>query len=198
MEPIQKDLLETMETEALREKRALEEACKKQIQEIQRAAEEEIKALQEQEFRIVAQQLLLEQTKQLRKAELRVRNSILIAKHKLVERVLSDVEEEIMTLKDNKTLYHKLFQKMLFDTLKEVDGNAVIKLHPSDKDLCQELIQEQGHQYRIESDQDIVGGVTVVDLNEHCTIHNTLQHRTAIIRERAIENVAKTLFGKPS
>ena len=61
MEPIQKDLLETMETEALREKRALEEACKKQIQEIQRAAEEEIKALQEQEFRIVAQQLLLEQ-----------------------------------------------------------------------------------------------------------------------------------------
>ncbi len=198
MEPIQENLLKTMETEALREKGALEEACKKQIQEIQRAAEEEIKALQEQEFRIVAQQLFLEQAKQLGKAELKVRNSILIAKHKLVERVLSDVEEEIVNLKDKKTLYHKLFQKMLFDTLKEVDGNAVIKLHPSDKDLCQELIQEHEHQYRIESDQDIVGGVTVVDLNEHSTIHNTLQHRTAIIRDKAIENVAKTLFGKPS
>ncbi|HHT9154585.1 MAG TPA: V-type ATP synthase subunit E [Candidatus Tripitaka sp. YC43] len=193
MQETQKDLLDDMEREVLPEKERLEAAAKKHIEEIKAASEKEVKRLREGVLKSVDEQLKLECTRSLARAEQEVKNSILLKKQGIIEGPLKEVEDTVLKVREEQ-FYPVLFKQMLLEALKELEGEAIIKVHPSDKTLCQEIIRELGRNCRIEDLKGISGGVVLTSPEGRVTIHNSLQSRIKNARKRAMEEVARVLF----
>ncbi|OHB89928.1 MAG: hypothetical protein A3E19_05745 [Planctomycetes bacterium RIFCSPHIGHO2_12_FULL_52_36] len=193
MQETQKDLLDDMEREVLQEKERLEAATKKQIEDIKAASEKEVKRLREEVLKSVDEKLKLECTRSLARAEQEVKNSILLKKQGIIESLLKEVEDTVLKAREEE-FYPMLFKQMLLEALKELEGEAIIEVHPSDKALCQEIIRELGRNCRIEDLKGISGGVVLTSPDGRVTIHNSLQSRIKNARKRAMEEVARVLF----
>lgn len=193
MQETQKGLLDDMEREVLQEKERLEAATKKQIEDIKVASEKEVRRLREEVLKSVDEKLKLECTRSLARAEQEVKNSILLEKQGIIESPLKEVEDTVLKVREEE-FYPVLFKQMLLEALKELEGEAIIKVHPSDKALCQEIIRELGQNCRIEDLKDISGGVILTSPDGRVTIHNSLQSRIKNARKRAMEEVARVLF----
>jgi len=195
MQETQKDLLDDMEREVLQEKERLEAATKKQIEDIKAASEKEVKRLREGVLKSVDEKLKLECTRSLARAEQEVKNSTLLKKQGIIESLLKEVEDTVLKVRKEQ-FYPVLFKQMLLEALKELEGEAIIEVHPSDKALCQEIIRELGRNCRIEDLKGISGGVVLTSPDGRVTIHNSLQSRIKNARKRAMEEVARVLFNE--
>lgn len=195
MQESQEGLLKTMEKEALEERQKLEEASRKQVQEIKEATEKEVGRLRQKAFDSVDERLRLERSRRLARAEQEARSSLLLARQNIIEGVLAEVENSVLRSRQDETLYPTLFRKTLQEALEELEGEVILKVHPSDRTLCQEIMGGKGRDYRIEEDGDISGGVILKGPEGRISVYNTLQSRVKKARERAIAEVARVLFG---
>ncbi|MDI6760588.1 MAG: V-type ATP synthase subunit E [Candidatus Brocadiaceae bacterium] len=193
MQETQKSLLDDMEREVLQEKERLEAATKKQIEDIKAASEKEVKRLREELLKSVDEKLKLECSRSLARAEQEVKNSILLKKQGIIEGLLKEVEEAVLKVREEQ-FYPVLFKQMLLEALKELEGEVIINVHPSDKALCQEIIRELGRNCMIEDVKGISGGVILISPDGRVTIHNSLQSRIENARKRAMEEVSGVLF----
>ncbi len=199
MKEKQESLLQAMEREASEERKKLEEAYLKQVQEIRDNAEREARRLREEEARLVDQKLVQERARRIGKADQELRNSILLAKHKIVEELLDKVERDLLKIRESTPGgYQKLFREMMLESLKELPGDVVLRVNPVDKGLCQSILKELNRNGRVEEDETVTGGVVLVGQNGRTTILNSLQSRITKGREFAIEEVAKFLFKEVS
>jgi vacuolar-type H+-ATPase subunit E/Vma4 len=198
MKEKQEGLLQAMEKEAAEERRKLEEAYQKQVQEIKEATEKEVRRLREEELRLVDKKLVQEQARRVGKADQEGRNSILLAKHRMVEGILNGVEKDLLKIRQQKELYSRLFREMLLECLGELSGEVTVRVNPADNALCQAVVSEQKRNARIEEDGKILGGVIVVGQNGRTMVLNSLESRAVKGRELAVEEVARFLFKEVS
>lgn len=194
MEESQKSLLEAMGKEALEERQRLEETSRKQAQEIKEATEKEVRKLRQQAFDSVDGRLRLECSRRLARAEQESRSSLLLAKQKIIEGVLTEAEDRVLRSRQDETLYPMLFRKILLEALRELEGEVILKVHPSDRALCQKIMTGEPRSYTIEEDGKIPGGVILTGKDGRIVVHNTLASRVKKAKERAIEEVARALF----
>ncbi|MFN3466899.1 MAG: V-type ATP synthase subunit E [Candidatus Brocadiales bacterium] len=188
-------LLKTMEKEALEERQKLEEASRKQVQEIKETAEKEVARLRQKAFESVDERLRLERSRRLARAEQEARSSLLLARQNIIDNVLAEVEDIVLKSRQDEDLYPALLRKTLQEALEELEGEVVLKVHPSDRALCEEIMRGRGRNYKIEEDGNISGGVILKNPNGLISVHNTLQSRAKKAREMAIAEVARVLFG---
>lgn len=198
MKEKQQGLLQAMEKEAAEERSKLEEAYLKQVREIKEAAEKEVCRLREEELRLMDKKLAQEHARRVGKADQEGRNSILLAKHRMVEEILGGVEKDLLNIRQQKELYPKLFREMLLECLGELPGEVTVRVNPADKALCQAVLNEHRRNARIEEDGKISGGVIVVGQNGRTMVLNSLESRAVKGRELAVEEVARFLFKEVS
>ncbi len=194
----QESLLQAMEREASEERKKLEAAYLKQVQEIKEKAEKEVQKLHEDETRLVDRKLIQEKARRIGKADQEVRNSTLLTKHKLVGDLLNEVENQLLKLREQRDLYSRIFREMLTEALNDSSGEVVIRLNPLDVKQCQSVLNDCKRNGKIEADDKISGGVVLVGQNGRVTVLNSLQSRIASRREMAIEEAAKVLFKEVS
>lgn len=215
MEEAHANLLGTIEKEALAEKEKLERTYSEQIKKIHEEVEKEASRLREEGLKAADKQLQTERLRRIGKAEQELKKALLVARHKIIEDVLKAVEEEMEAIRNNKTLYPKIFREMFTTAIREFQGKAIVQVNKKDQALCEELLGESNRPYIlgipgagnkmggevtpadgvwIEITEDITGGIVIKSEDGRLTINNTFESRILKTRERALETLGKVLF----
>ncbi|HHT9117051.1 MAG TPA: V-type ATP synthase subunit E, partial [Candidatus Hypogeohydataceae bacterium YC38] len=145
------NLLSTIEKEALAEKEKLERTYSEQIKKIHEEAEKEASRLREEGLRAGDKQLQTERLRRIGKAEQELKKALLVARHRIIENVLKAVEEEMEAIRNNKTLYPKIFREMFSTAIREFQGKVIIHVNEQDRALCEGLLKELNRPYTLET-----------------------------------------------
>ena len=128
-------------------------------------------------------------------AQLQGRKIVMDARMEVIEKVFDDVQDEIQKIVEDPE-WNKYLVKLASESIIKLDEDCIIYANREDADYLKSNMEAlpTGHKIKIEeSPTDIVGGVTVVNIEGTKTIHNTLDERLEIKKARLIAQVAERL-----
>lgn len=128
-------------------------------------------------------------------AQLQGRKTIMEARTEIVADVFTKVEDEIKAIVEGPK-YNEYLEKIAIDSISTLNEDCIVYANEADAAHLSSVMEKLavGVKVKVEtSPVDIVGGVTVVNVEGTKTIYNTLDTRLANARNRLTAKVAETL-----
>ncbi|MCW4011568.1 MAG: V-type ATP synthase subunit E [Candidatus Bathyarchaeota archaeon] len=128
-------------------------------------------------------------------AQLQGRKQVMEARTEVVNKVFKLVEEEIKNIVEGPD-YKTILVKLTKESIENLAEDCIVYANKEDAATLKSMMEElpTGHKVKIEeSPVDIVGGVTVVNLEGTKTVHNTLDSRLAEAKGKLTASVAEKL-----
>lgn len=128
-------------------------------------------------------------------AQLQGRKRVMNARMDVVNKVFDKAEEEIKKIVEGPE-YKNILVKLAAESISHLEEDCIIYANKEDADYLKSVMEQlpTGHKVKIEeSREDIVGGVTVINLDGTKTINNTLDSRLKEATNRLTAGVAEKL-----
>ena len=128
-------------------------------------------------------------------AQLQGRKQVMEARSEIVNKVFKQVEEEIKNTVEGPE-YKDILVKLAKESIETLSEDCIVYANKEDAATLKSMMEElpTGYKVKIEtSPVDIVGGVTVVNLEGTKTIYNTLDSRLAEAKGKLTAGVAEKL-----
>jgi V/A-type H+/Na+-transporting ATPase subunit E len=128
-------------------------------------------------------------------AQLQGRKQVMEARTEIVNKVFRQVEDEIQKIVEGSD-YKDILVKLAKESIETLAEDCIVYANKEDAETLKSMMEElpTGNKVKIEvSPVDIVGGVTVVNLEGTKTINNTLDSRLAEAKGKLTAQVAEKL-----
>lgn len=128
-------------------------------------------------------------------AQLQGRKRVMNTRMDVVNKVFNKAEEEIKKIVESPE-YKNILVKLASESISHLGEDCIIYANKEDSDYLKSVMEQlpTGHKVKIEeSREDIVGGVTVINLDGTKTINNTLDSRLKEATNRLTAGVAEKL-----
>lgn len=128
-------------------------------------------------------------------AQLQGRKIIMEARTEAVAKVFEKAEEEVRNIVEGPK-YNEYLEKLTIESVSKLDEDCFVYANEADAAHLSSVMEKLavGVKVKVEvSPVDIVGGVTVINLEGTKSIHNTLDSRLIDAKDRLIAEVAETL-----
>lgn len=128
-------------------------------------------------------------------AQLQGRKQVMEARAEVVNKVFQLVEEEIKKVVEGPE-YKDVLLKLAQESIETLEEDCIIYANKEDTEYLKSVMEQlpTGKKVKIEtSPVDIVGGVTVVNMQGTKTIYNTLDSRLKEIKDKLTADVAEKL-----
>jgi len=128
-------------------------------------------------------------------AQLQGRKQVMEARSEIVNKVFKQVEEEIKKIVEGPE-YKDILVKLAKESIETLSEDCIVYANKEDAVTLKSMMEKlpTGYKVKIEtSPVDIVGGVTVVNLEGTKTIYNTLDSRLAEAKGKLTASVAEKL-----
>ena len=128
-------------------------------------------------------------------AQLQGRKLVMDARMEVIDKVFNQVEDEIKKIVEGPE-WNDYLIKLTSESIKKLDEDCVVYANKEDSEYLKSHMESLPAGYKIKIEQsptDIVGGVTVVNLEGTKTIHNIMDERLETNREQLIAKIAELL-----
>lgn len=128
-------------------------------------------------------------------AQLQGRKIIMEARMEVIDKVFDQVASEVRKVVEGPK-YNEYLEKMAVESVTKLNEDCIVYANEADAKHLSSIIEKLavGVKVKVEtSPVDIVGGITVVNLEGTKTIYNTLDTRLNEAKTRLISEVAETL-----
>lgn len=128
-------------------------------------------------------------------SQLQGRKQVMEARTEVVNKVFADVQEEIKNIVKSSD-YKDILVKLTSESISNLDEDCIVYANKEDAKYLKSVMEQlpTGKKVKIEeSPVDIIGGVTVVNIEGTKTIHNTLDSRLNEAKNKLTAGVAETL-----
>ena len=128
-------------------------------------------------------------------AQLQGRKEVMNARMDVVNSVFTKAEEEIKKLVKSPE-YKDILVKLTAESISKLNEDCIVYANKEDAAYLKSIMEQlpTSHKVKIEeSGVDLVGGVTVVNIEGTKTIYNTMDSRLAEAKNKLIAGVAETM-----
>jgi vacuolar-type H+-ATPase subunit E/Vma4 len=128
-------------------------------------------------------------------AQLQGRKIVMEARTEIIGRVFDEAQEAIMNVIESSD-YKDILVKLASESIKKLNEDCIVYANKEDAAYLLSVMETLPVTKKIkieESREDIIGGVTIVNMDGTKTIHNTLELRINAARSRLISEVAEKL-----
>jgi len=128
-------------------------------------------------------------------AQLQGRKLVMEARTEIISNVFEEAQEDLMKVIEGPK-YKEVLVKLASESITKLDEDCIVYANKEDAKYLKSEMENLpiGHKVKIEeSKEDILGGVTVVNMDGTKTIYNTLERRLKAARGRLISEVAEKL-----
>ena len=128
-------------------------------------------------------------------AQLQGRKLVMEARTEVLSKVFDEAQDAMMKLIEGPE-YNDVLVKLASESITKIDEDCVVYANKEDTKYLKSVMEQLpvGHKVKIEeSKEDIIGGVTVVNMDGTKTIYNTLERRLRAARGRLTSEVAEKL-----
>jgi len=194
----EEDLKMAIQEKVFQQRETLLKQAKEEAKKIIQDAEEMASHLQKKNLLEIKKRCLLEKNRQLNAINRKVKGKRLEAKEKKIDQVFSQVEEALKALPQESIRYKPIFKELLEEALKVVGkrANLKLKVNPRDKELAEELLRELNLPAGVETEDHIMGGLELFDLEKNTVVLNTFSSRLEKLKGQLRQEVSKILFGE--
>ncbi len=176
----------------------LEEA-KEKAASIESRAEAELKRIQEQTHQsienILGGELRAVHDRIVGGAQLQGRKQMLEARTEVIAKTFDRAQDEAMKVIESPK-YKDILVKLASESIAKLDEDCIVYANKEDAAYLKSVMEKLPSEHRVKVDassEDILGGVTVVNMNGTKTIHNTLETRLKAAKGRLTTEVAEKL-----
>ena len=191
-----------LEKEASAEIEAILSEARERASEIVAQAKEDAEATTAQQKRTAETQYDAALVRARSSAQLEASSLKLRAQHQAVEEVFEDAHDSLESLvKDKGERYTDILEGLLAEAVEGIGGAenvGAVLVNPEDKEVAEKVAAKHDLKGKLETDEEIVGGVRVRGAGGHMRLENTLYGRLESAREELTSEVSKVLFGSAS
>ena len=128
-------------------------------------------------------------------AQLEGRKLVMEARTEVLEKVFDEAQDALMKLIESKE-YNDVLVKLASESITKLNEDCIVYANKEDAKYLKSVMENLpvGNKVKIEeSKEDILGGVTIVNMDGTKTIYNTLERRLRAARGRLTSEVAEKL-----
>lgn len=191
------DLSALLEQEASAEVDAILSEARARASEIVAKAKEEAETLTAQFKRSASSQHDAALVRAKSSAQLEASSMRLNAQHGAVENVMDSARAELEKHISSKD-YAKTFEGLLEEAVEGAGGKGNIEavvVNPDDKSTAEKAAEKHGLKSKVETSEDVRGGVRLRQTGGKVAIENTLFERLDALQDELAADVSKVLFG---
>ena len=128
-------------------------------------------------------------------AQLQGRKQVMEARTEIIAKVFEEAQDAVMkVIKGSK--YNDVLVRLASESITKLDEDCIVYANKEDAKYLKSVMEQLpvGHKVKIEESKvDIIGGVTIVNMDGTKTIYNTLETRLKAARGRLTSEVAEKL-----
>jgi vacuolar-type H+-ATPase subunit E/Vma4 len=128
-------------------------------------------------------------------AQLQGRKLVMEARTEIINKVFEEAQEAVMKIIESPE-YKEILLKLASESITKLNEDCIVYANIEDAEYLNSVMENLpiGQKIRIEnSKEDIIGGITVVNMEGTKTIHNTLETRLKAAKLNLISEVAERL-----
>ena len=128
-------------------------------------------------------------------AQLQGRKIIMEARMEVISKVFDLAAEEVKKIPES-LKYNEYLEKMAVESINKLNEDCIVYANPADAKHLSSVMEKLSVGVKVkieESPVDIIGGISLVNMEGTKTIHNTLDSRLNEARNKLIAEVADTL-----
>ena len=128
-------------------------------------------------------------------AQLQGRKLVMEARTEIIAKVFAEAQDSVMKVIEGPE-YNDVLVKLTSESIIKLDEDCIVYANKEDAKYLKSEMERlpMGHKVKIEGlKEDILGGVTIVNMDGTKTIYNTLERRLKASRGRIISEVAEKL-----
>ncbi len=128
-------------------------------------------------------------------AQLQGRKIIMEARMEVISKVFDLAAEEVKKIPES-LKYNEYLEKMAVESINKLNEDCIVYANPADAKHLSSVMEKLSVGVKVkieESPVDIIGGISLVNMEGTKTIHNTLDSRLKEARNKLIAEVADTL-----
>jgi len=188
------DMLKVLEEDGEKQRAAVREKTKKEVEDILEAARQEGEKIKKEQTELVFSPLGKETARILNEAKLEVKKKQAVTKEDLLKQVDSQVREKIEKIRNSQE-WAGIFRRLLNEVSKEVSGNVIVRVDRRDEELSRNILRELNVTYQLEVNSSSLGGATVATEDRRVTLINTFEARLERANRLLRPVITSTLFG---
>jgi len=192
-------LLETLTQDVEAQKATILAAAEAQRREILLQAQATVEELRQTRFNECHERLELEETRLLGNSRLQARNTILQAKHEILDEAFEKAFAVLADLR-NRPEYGEIFQRLAGKALEEFEGGdqdgVKVFVDERDLELCRDFFEGRRISCKIDTSRSFLGGLEMSSADGRFNISNTLEGRLAKMRHGLNGQLAQILFDR--
>jgi vacuolar-type H+-ATPase subunit E/Vma4 len=190
----QHELMEAISRQVLKQAEEIKGEARERAAAIVRKAEAELDKIGAAVIEKARVSIQVEEAKIINEAKFKARKEVLSAKHKLVERVITGLEQSLAGLPDRKE-YKKVVARLLDESLEGVSGPVVIRCRPQDAQIVRDLVAKKEFKATIEERPFPLAGVEVLwGEGFRLIVRNTLKSRMEKIHPDLLQEANRLVF----
>jgi len=188
------DMLKVLEEDGEKQRAAVREKTKKEVEDILEAARQEGEKIKKEQTELVFSPLGKETARILNEAKLEVKKKQAVTKEDLLKQVDSQVREKIEKIRNSQE-WAGIFRRLLNEVSKGVSGNMIVRVDQRDEALARNILRELNVIYQLEVNSSSLGGATVATEDRRVTLINTFEARLERANRLLRPVITSTLFG---
>ncbi|HEY4686861.1 MAG TPA: V-type ATP synthase subunit E [Candidatus Subteraquimicrobiales bacterium] len=188
------DMLKVLEEDGEKQRAAVREKTKKEVEDILEAARQEGEKIKKEQTELVFSPLGKETARILNEAKLEVKKKQAVTKEDLLKQVDSQVREKIEKIRNSQE-WAGIFRRLLNEVSKGVSGNMIVRVDQRDEALARNILRELNVTYQLEVNSSSLGGATVATEDRRVTLINTFEARLERANRLLRPVITSTLFG---
>jgi vacuolar-type H+-ATPase subunit E/Vma4 len=186
--------MEAISRQVLKQAEEIKGEARERAEAIVRKAEAELDKIGAGVIEKARASIQVEEAKIINEAKFKARKEVLSAKHKLVERVITGLEQTLAGLPDRKE-YKKVVARLLDESLEGVSGPVVIRCRPQDAQIVRDLVAKKEFKATIEERPFPLTGVEVLwGEGFRLIVRNTLKSRMEKIHPDLLQEANRLVF----
>jgi len=188
------DMLKVLEEDGEKQRAAVREKTKKEVEDILEAARQEGEKIKKEQTELVFSPLGKETARILNEAKLEVKKKQAVTKEDLLKQVDSQVRDKIEKIRNSQE-WAGIFRRLLNEVSKGVSGNVIVRVDRRDEELSRNILRELNVTYQLEVNSSSLGGATVATEDRRVTLINTFEARLERANRLLRPVITSTLFG---
>lgn len=128
-------------------------------------------------------------------AQLQGRKLVMEARTEIIGKVFAEAQDAVMKVIEGPE-YHDVLVNLASESITKLNEDCIVYANKEDAKYLKSVMEQLpvGHKVKIEESKvDIIGGITVVNMDGTKTIYNTLETRLKAARGRLTSEVAEKL-----
>ncbi len=191
----QHELMEAISRQVLKHAEGIRGEARERADAIVRKAEAELDKIGAAVLERARAATLAEEARITNEAKFKARKDFLAAKHRLVERVITGLEQSLASLPEHKD-YKKVVTRLLDEALEGVSGPVIVRCRPQDAQVVRDHVAKRGMKATIEERPFPLTGVDVLWGDEfRLIVRNTLKSRMEKIHPALLQEANRLVFG---